>query len=501
MALRLTDSPPDIVWIVADHQIHATAPGGVHPLQARLARTGVSFTQARTVLPICTPARASMLTGLYPHAHGLTENDGRFGGRSALSPDQPLVHTALVEAGYRVGWFGKWHVDNEHAATAYGFEGFSPAGYGYPYGTDAYRLYLDRLGLPDPVARVVVAGESGTAPGTHISLRDDSRWFDDESGVLCLEGDVRAHEAFFVTDLARRWHAAVDDAPRFVRIDPWGPHPPYLLGRPYRGCLDANNIPLPRSFSSSLTERPAHHRHYRDGWQRNLGSEPGLWRQMYQAALEQAILVESALDDFVATLDLERTRIIFTADHGDAVGTSGGVANKGALMTEATLRIPLQMAGAGLGAGIRNDALVTNMDIMPTVLTLAGAPMPGTLHGRSLDAVLAGTPGAERAGVLAQHYGLHEPMEQRAWCEAGWKLVVQADGFTELYALDADPDELTNLAGVAAHGERLCAMAMRMSESMRLLRDDGELHDVVRAVSTGALPGTAWRGHRGTPDR
>lgn len=72
---------PDIVWIVADHQVHATRPNttGLYRLQDRLARIGVEFTHARTVLPICSPARASMLTGIYPHAHGVTENDGRFG--------------------------------------------------------------------------------------------------------------------------------------------------------------------------------------------------------------------------------------------------------------------------------------------------------------------------------------------------------------------------------------------------------------------------------------
>ena len=76
---------PNVLWIVSDHQIYASRPPGFRgfPLQNRLAELGVSFDRAHTVLPICSPARASILTGVYPHAHGLTENDGRFGGREA----------------------------------------------------------------------------------------------------------------------------------------------------------------------------------------------------------------------------------------------------------------------------------------------------------------------------------------------------------------------------------------------------------------------------------
>ena len=116
--------------MVADHQAHAHHWPIVWntPLKRRLAREGCNFASARTVLPICSPARASMLTGLYPHAHGITENDGRFGGRAGLDPGDRLVHQPFREAGYRCGWFGKWHVDNHRSAADYGFEGFSLPG-------------------------------------------------------------------------------------------------------------------------------------------------------------------------------------------------------------------------------------------------------------------------------------------------------------------------------------------------------------------------------------
>ena len=120
---------PNVLWIVADHQVHATRPPGfsAFPLQQALRRLGTEFQRAYSVLPICSPARASMLTGLYPHAHGLTENDGRFGGRAGLEKEDWMIQHALGDAGYRCGWFGKWHVSNQVSALDFGFDGYSLA--------------------------------------------------------------------------------------------------------------------------------------------------------------------------------------------------------------------------------------------------------------------------------------------------------------------------------------------------------------------------------------
>ena len=360
-------SRPNILWIVADHQVHASRPSGFDefPLQRKLAELGTEFTRAYSVLPICSPARASMLTGLYPHAHGLTENDGRFGGREGLDVDDWLVHRPLLEAGYRCGWFGKWHVDNRHSALDYGFEGFSLPGYGYPYASDVYLDYLRRRGLGDPVARIALRSESGDAPGTGIRLTRNARWFDYVSGVATLEGPLEAHEAFFVSDLAAQWLDALDDDAFFLRVDPWGPHPPYLLADPFYGMLDGRDIDLPANFYSDLQQRPDHHRRYRDFWSNAVGFDEALWSRLYQHALEHVIQVETALCRLLDHVDLNNTLVIFNSDHGDAVGSNGGVANKGDLMVEATMRIPLLMAGPGIAAGQTIDRLVNQLDLGP----------------------------------------------------------------------------------------------------------------------------------------
>ncbi len=464
---------PNILWIVSDHQIHATRPAACarFPLQEKLARIGVEFSRAYTVLPVCSPARASMLTGLYPHAHGLTENDGRFGGRAGLDPNDWLLHRPLREAGYRCGWFGKWHVDNRRSALDYGFEGFSLPGYGYPYASDAYREYLDRRGLDEPVARVEIAGEAGAAPGSEIELTRQRDWFEYESGVARLDGSCATHEAFFIADLAARWLAEIGNTPFFLRVDTWGPHPPYLRGAPFAGMLDAAAIDLPPNFDSDLEQRPAHHRDYRDYWRDTLRLDRAQWRQMYRAALEHAIQVETALCTLLEQVDLDNTLVIFNSDHGDAVASNGAVANKGGLMAEATLQIPLLMAGAGLPENALRGGLVSNLDLAPTLMDVCSVKTERNFHGLSLLPLIDKADAEWRAGFFAQHYGLHRRIVQRAWYQQDWKLVLQPDGFEELYRLADDPGELHNLASRAQYRGRVETMSQALGAAMDAVGD------------------------------
>lgn len=411
-----------------------------------------------------------MLTGLYPHEHGVTENDGRFGGRAGLTRDDWTFNRAFERAGYSCAWFGKWHVNNQLTARDFGFAGFAPAGYGYPYGTPEYRDYLARYGLEAPIAQVTIPGESHLKIGTRVSLLESGDWFDDVSGALTLEGSVLAHESHFVVDEARRWFAATS-GPKLVRVDPWGPHPPYLLGGAYTELDALSSVRLPENFHSDLSHRPQHHRRYRDEWRDALGMEPDMWLRMRRAALAQALLIEAAVDQWVEQLDPERTVVVFTCDHGDAVASNGGVANKGSLMVEATMSIPLLMMGPGIRAHQSSDALASNMDIVPTLLAHVGVSHDRSFHGKDLSPVLRGECTQVRQGFMAQHFGLHEPISQRAWYEESWKLVMQPDGQSELYNLSTDGQELSNLAGSLEHRSRLLTLRKNLENAMREVND------------------------------
>lgn len=462
--------PPSILWLNTDHQLFANRPDAAHrlPLQTRLSRSGFAFTRAYTVLPICSPARASMLTGLYPHNHGLTENDGRFGGRSGLEPSDTLVTGPLAQADYRCGWFGKWHLNREKDARAFEFEGHGPCDYAYPFGAPEHRDYLDRHDLPDPVARVELSGESGTPAGTWIDLTKQSDWFDYEAGTAILETPAETHEAYFVADLAERWLRGLSDEAFFARVDTWGPHPPYLVGGRFADMFEDLGTAASANLLHDLTLRPGHHADYRDQWRERLDEASRDFSLLSRRALQQAALCETALMQLLDVLEdtgrIDDTIIIFTADHGDAVASNGGMLNKGGLMVKETLRIPMVLAGPGIAQG-QSDALVGNIDIGPTILDLCGLHSLDT-DGISLKPVLSGTAPLAREGLMTEHYGLMTPLWQRAFHRDHWKLVVQEDGFTELYDLAADPSEMHNLADDPACADTLADLRAGLGRAL-----------------------------------
>ena len=312
-----------------------------------------------------------------------------------------------------------------------------------------------------PIATVDMPGESGQPTGSKIPLADMDDWFDFEAGVARLDGPAQAHEAYFVASLASDWIRATGDEPFFVRVDPWGPHPPYTLASAYYAALDEMNgqVGLSPNAMIDLDRRPGHHRDYRDYWWDTLHLDRDGWRRMGAAALAHAAMVEAAQARVLDAIDdrrvADRTIVVFTADHGDAVASNGGVANKGGLMVEETMRVPLLVRGPGFAPGAVCDTLVSNMDIAPTILELCALSCGRELDGQSLVGIANKDRESARRGLLTEHYGLHERIVQRAYYEDRWKLVVQQDGFQELYDLDNDPYEMNNLADVLSHEQTL----------------------------------------------
>ena len=468
----------NILWVVADHQALANrdVDPGVFPLQSRLRATGVEFERAYTVLPICSPARASMLTGLYPHTHGLTENDGRFGGRAELDGSDHMIQHDFAAAGYRCGWFGKWHLSQDGDATDFGFEGYSLPGYGYPYSTDAYRAYLSRFHDGPLFAEIEAPGEARLPVGHHIDMTAANEWYEYEAGSSILHGPEEVHEAYFIADLAKTWIDSLeDDTPFFLRVDAWGPHPPYTIPSGFQS--DLGEVPLTGNLSHDLGNRPQHHVDYRDEWLDALPEEGRDWALLSRRAIEHCIVVERALmtlvDHLEATGKLQDTIIVFCADHGDAVASNGGVMNKGSLMVEETLRIPMLFSGPGIAPGHHSDALTCSMDIAPTLADLTGIPLRNTLQGVSIASDLATPDGpATRARLMSQHYGLHTLILQRCLHMEGWKYIIQADGFEELYHLDQDPCELSNRAQDPDAADRRATMRRNLLAEMDAQKDN-----------------------------
>src|SRR5579883_278887 len=151
----------NVLLIITDqHALHAVscygAPVCRTPHIDALAADGVRFTRAYTPCALCTPARASLLSGLYPHNHGAIFNVGdhlpfdeaRIGHGTTIYPE------LLAARGYRLGYSGKWHAGLRRTASDAGFEGFSLPGYGSVRACAAYRAYLAAAGRALPEAHV-----------------------------------------------------------------------------------------------------------------------------------------------------------------------------------------------------------------------------------------------------------------------------------------------------------------------------------------------------------
>ena len=122
---------PNILLIMTDqHRYDALGCHGTTPCRTpnidSLAERGVRFTSAFTGAVACSPSRASLFTGVYPHRHGVTSNN------LVVNPALPTLASELGGAGYRLGYAGKWHVDNARMPSDYGFSGLDFPGYGYP---------------------------------------------------------------------------------------------------------------------------------------------------------------------------------------------------------------------------------------------------------------------------------------------------------------------------------------------------------------------------------
>ena len=182
----------------------------------------------------------------------------------------------------------------------------------------------------------------------------------------------------------------------------------------------------------------------------------------------------------VGTLDrlglAESTLVFYTADHGDAIASHGGVFDKDSLMVEETERIPLAVRWPGrVPPGVASDRLVTHMDIVPTLLEAAGADAPSPVDGRSLlplvESAVRRTDASWPDDLLCQHHGHGHPCFQRLVCHGLWKYVAHLDDLDELYHLERDPFELRNCAEDPAMADVLRDLRHRLGRLMDTFAD------------------------------
>ena len=365
---------PNILWICSDQQrydtIHALGNEHIHtPHLDRLAAEGVAFTHAHCQSPICTPSRASFLTGMYPSTiHACTNGNERWAGAA------PLISKLLADAGYDTGLAGKLHLAGA-------------AGRIEPRGDDGYRVFEWSHHPRNDWATGHAYADWLRAKGSDPDLvKNDPAALDPElhQSMWCAERAI----AFIEQDRSEQDRSE----PWLLSVNPFDPHTPFDPPAPYLQRYDAATLPWPLWRESDRTAQAALAgvdfqttcRHPQEFDARQI-------KAAYYAMIE---LLDDAVGRMLQALERsgqrERTIVIFTSDHGEMLGDHG-LLLKGCRFYEGLVRVPLIISWPGrYCSGLVSDALVELIDITPTLLDACGVGVPPRMQGRSLRGILTG---------------------------------------------------------------------------------------------------------------
>lgn len=445
---------PNVLWICADQQrwdtIGALGNPHVHtPHLDRLVAEGVAFTHTYCQSPICTPSRASFLTGKYPSTVRVNTNGAEYFPRN-----ETLVTRRLADAGYTCGLAGKLHL----AGAYYGRESRVDDGYTffrYSHGPrddwtrgHDYADWLRAQGEdPADILRPRNEGRHGIAPPTA-----------ERNNV-----PPHLHQTTWCATQAIEFMEQPHGGPWLMSVNCYDPHPPYNPPWEYYRRFDPATLPGPHFRESDLAHQQilagAYFQSDPECPDAYDGADGRVVQALYYAMIEQVDeQVGRMLDTLDRTGQRDNTVIIFMSDHGEALGDHGLV-HKGGRFFDGLTRVPLLWRWPGrFAAGTQSDALVELTDIAPTLLGLAGLPVPPEMQGRSLLPLLVGEadPGMHREDVRCEYYdALHRPGQESfgtMYRDRRWKLTVYHGlGLGELYDLEADPHEFNSLWADPAH--------------------------------------------------
>lgn len=419
----------------------------------------VDFTRAYSSCPLCSPARASMFTGDYAFRHGMGTNCDMYHSLAEELPDPSrLLHFDLIAAGMRCGFVGKWHVGTERGPGSFGFEGMDLPGYGNVTQSQGFLDHLDRNGLDYRVEPIVFLN-----PERQTMLA--GRW----------HGPVASTPSAYLTDEAIKLLStyAEADAPFFMTVQYWDPHQPHLVADEYFGVTDRATLAPWPNFADDLSGKPARVMRERDDFYRlhpQREAEAVEYIGLYCDHMAMLDAQIGRLLDWLASAGLtDETLVIFTSDHGDMTGSHGGLIDKGLLYEEA-VRIPLLFRHPDFKPGPR-DALVSNMDIMTTVLPLLGVDHAAR-HGLDLAPLLVDPDAKGRDRILVEYHGLRFLYSQRALIDrSGRKLIFTPGDYDEFYDLAVDPGEMTNLVNDPARSDDISELRAALIEETAQLGD------------------------------
>jgi arylsulfatase A-like enzyme len=438
-----SEGPPSVVLIVSDDQrldtIAALGNSAIEtPSLDRLVREGTLFTRATCAYPLYVPSRAELLSGLTSFRNG-------FAAEGRLRSDALTWPEVMRRAGYRTCYVGKWHTSGRPSERGYeAVDGL------FASGPAPNERQLDHAGRP-------VTGYIGWQFQTDDGLRMPQRG-------IGLTPDISAVFA----DAAIGFIRGGAEGPFFLHVNFTAPHDPRLFPSEYENRFSADRVPLPANF---LERHPFDHGNLTGRDERLLPS-PRMPRDIRQElAAYYAVLchMDAQIGRILAAIDdtgqAASTIVVFTSDHGLAIGSHGLVGKQN--MYEHTVNVPLVMRGPGIAAGATCRAQCYLRDLFPTVCDLAGVPIPPGLDGRSLGPVLGGRADAVHPFVIGYFQN-----SQRMIRTDRWKLIrYPRAGRDQLFDIQTDPAELSDLSRVPEQQERIAALADELDNWLKVNGD------------------------------
>jgi len=428
---------PNILIFMPDQMHRETiGPGGLceTPNFDSLARDGVVFTHAFTPTPICTPARASALTGLLPHQHTLLHNSHMdYPVRNHLPEGMPTFADELTQAGYETYYAGKWHVGKTNKPSHHGFKHVAELP---PHSKFPEDKFAHEIRIPNRCT----AKNTLAATTTEI-LEETQPWMVCQSAAEMIHGHERERP----------------DQPFLLFASTDMPHVPWCTPESYVARYDADAIEPWANYEDDLADKPVAYRKHYNGW--DFCRIPNNWPVAARALTHyfgMISLIDEAFGRILRALEetglRENTLIIVTSDHGELMGRYG-LFGKNEMLCDDLVRIPLILTWPErIAVGDRRDEMVTLCDLYPTLLHAAGV----SADGRSLLSLLDGTASCDWPDeVYLEHHGDLQYNLVRGIRDRHYKYVYWANDRDEFYDLEEDPWERRNLAEATEHGDLL----------------------------------------------
>ncbi|MHC4886529.1 MAG: sulfatase-like hydrolase/transferase [Planctomycetota bacterium] len=392
---------PNILLFMADGmQARTLDPASpcLTPTMDSVVARGVWIRNANTVLPTCSPARASLMTGMLPHNHGVyTVEHCTDPDQCNLRPQYRHWAQALGDSGYETAYFGKWHVERSCDLKGFGWQVDQARGKEEHRKSSEGGNAVDERIDPDLL---------GTLP--------EGNGYNADIHYAVTDAPEEEREPYVTTQLAIDYLRHKDgEKPWVASVNFYGPNEAMIAQRKYFDRYDVGALPLPENLNDPMTDRAALYRRSQGVFKE---IAPAEWRKALACYYARITEIDAQLGRLIEVLketgQYENTLILITADHGKYVGSHGMEAqahNFGAF--EEIYNIPMVAAGPGVAAVGAVEARVGIQDVAPTLCEWTGSEPLGEVDGRSFAALLR-DPVGEAEGFqqsYAEYHGTRFP--------------------------------------------------------------------------------------------